>query len=126
MGLNLPGILGQLEKMGAALAEQQAALRRLQPAASKALEHAASLSPQDLSAQVARAGDRYRGARPTDEPLLTAAPAPAIEPGLVVSGADGSPIYPDRHAPALYYVIQVGGLAMETGSGRPPPHATQP
>ncbi len=126
MSLNLPQILGQLEKMGAALAEQQAALRRLQPAASKALEHAASLSPQDLSAQVARAGDRYRGARPTDEPLLTAAAAPALESGLVVSGADGSQIYPDRHAPALYYVIQVGGLAMETGSGRPPHTRTHP
>jgi hypothetical protein len=126
MGLNLPEILGQLEKMGTALAEQQAALRRLKPAARKALEHAASLSSDDLSAQVARAGDRYRGARPTDDPLLSAFSAPVVEDGLVVSGADGSQIYPDRHTPALYFVIQVGGLAIETGSGRAPQTRTRP
>jgi hypothetical protein len=126
MGLNLPQILGQLEKMGAALAEQQAALRRLQPAARKALEHAAGLPPQDLAAQVVRAGDRYRGARPTDEPLLGSFRSPALDAGLVVAGADGSQVYPDRHAPALYFVIQVGGLAVEIGSGRAPQTRTQP
>jgi hypothetical protein len=125
MGLNLPEILGQLEKMGAALAEQQAVLRRLLPAAGQAFEHAGSLTPEALHAQVTRAGDRYRGARPTDEPLLSAFDAPALDEGLVVAGADGSQIYPDRHASALYFAIQVGGLAMEIGSGRAPRVSTR-
>jgi hypothetical protein len=126
MGLNLPQILHQLEQMGAALAEHEAALRRLQPAAGKALVHAGSLPPEDLAARVARAGDRYRGARPTPEPLLTTYSAPAPEPGLLVAGADGSQIYPDRHAQAMYYVIQVGSLALELGSGRAPQTRTLP
>jgi hypothetical protein len=126
MGLNLPQLLGQLEKMGAALAEQQATLRRLLPAARRAFEHAAGLPSQELTAQVERAGDRYRGARPTAEPLLAPFDSPALDAGLVVAGADGSQIYPDRHAPALYFVIQVGGLAMEIGSGRTPQARTLP
>ncbi|MCX6070440.1 MAG: DNA double-strand break repair nuclease NurA [Chloroflexi bacterium] len=125
MGLNLPQILGQLEKMSAALAEQQAALRRLLPAARKAFEHAASLTFEELDAQVKRAGDRYRGARPTEEPLLAVFEPPPLDAGLVVAGADGSQIYPDRHAPALYFAVQVGGLAMEIGSGLPPQVRTQ-
>ncbi len=125
MSLNLPQILAQLEKMGAALAEQQAALRRLLPAARKAFEHAAGLTYEELDAQVKRAGDRYRGARPTAEPLLASFEPPPLEAGLVVAGADGSQIYPDRHAPALYFAIQVGGLAMEIGSGLPPQVRTQ-
>lgn len=120
MGLNLPEILGQLEKMGAALAEQQASLRRLLPAAQKALEHAARLDAEELNAQVMRAGNRYRGARPTDEPLLARMDPPGLEAGVVVAGADGSQIYPDRHAPAPYFALQVGGLAMQTGSGLAP------
>jgi hypothetical protein len=125
MGLNLPQILGQLEKMSAALAEQQATLRRLLPAARKALEHAAGLSHEDLEAQVERAGDRYRGARPTGEPLLESFPPPRLDAGLVVAGADGSQIYPDRHALALYFAIQVGSLAMEVGSDLAPQVRTQ-
>jgi NurA domain len=120
MGLNLPEILGQLERMGAVLAEQQASLGRLLPAARKALEHAASLTLEELNAQVTRAGDRYRGARPTDEPVLASVDPPSLEAHLVVAGADGSQVYPDRHAAAFYFAIQVGGLAMEIGSGRAP------
>lgn len=126
MGLNLPQILHQLEQMGAALAEHEAALRRLQPAAAKALEHAASLPPEELAARVTRAGDRYRGARPSDEPVRQRFPPPAVDAGLVIAGADGSQIYPDRHAPALYYVIQVGSLAIDLGTGRAPQTRTLP
>ncbi len=125
MGLNLPQILGQLEKMGAALAEQQAALRRLLPAARKAFEHAGGLTNEELEAQVTRAGDRYRGARPTAEPLLASFDPPPLAAGLVVAGADGSQVYPDRHSAALYFAIQVGGLAMEIGSGLAPQVRTQ-
>jgi hypothetical protein len=125
MGLNLPQILGQLEKMSAALADQQAALRQLLPAARKAFEHAASLTREELQAQVNRAGDQYRGALPTQETLLGSFPPRPLEAGIVVAGADGSQIYPDRHAPALYFALQVGGLAMEIGSGLPPRVRTQ-
>jgi hypothetical protein len=126
MSLNLPQLIAQLEPMGTALAEQQAALRRLLPAARKALEHAANLPPEALESQIQRAGDRYRGARPAGEALLEAFAAPPLEPGLVVAGADGSQVYPDRHAAAFYFVIQVGGLAMEIGSGLAPQIHTRP
>ena len=89
MGLNLPQILGQLEKMGAALAKQQAALRRLLPAARKAFEHAGGLPNEELEAQVTRAGDRYRGARPTAEPVLASFDPPPLEAGLVGAGRAG-------------------------------------
>jgi hypothetical protein len=125
MGLNLPQIVGQLEKMSAALAEQQAALRRLLPQAREAFEHAAGLRREELEARVKLAGDRYRGARPTSEPVLSSFEPPPLDAGLAVAGADGSQIYPDRHALALYFAIQVGGLAVEIGSGLAPQVRTQ-
>lgn len=59
---------------------------------------------------------------PQDLPLasrLEALDAPA--PSSVIIGVDGSQIAPDRHALALYYVIQVGALIFRYNGQAPTP-----
>lgn len=57
---------------------------------------------------------------PSGEPLLASHPLPASVPQASLIAADGSQILPDRHAAIQYYVINVGAIAMRTGSGTSP------
>ncbi|MBN1876871.1 MAG: DNA double-strand break repair nuclease NurA [Anaerolineae bacterium] len=62
----------------------------------------------------------------TEDPLTTQyiPPLPHIPPsGTTVIGVDGSQIYPDRHAPVLYYLIQVGALVFRYNGQTPTPHS---
>jgi hypothetical protein len=69
----------------------------------------------------ARAADpNLRCARPLDEALDSHYPAPAAVSDGTVIAADGSQIFPDRHSPVQYYVINVGAIAMQIGSGKAP------
>jgi hypothetical protein len=43
-----------------------------------------------------------------------------------VIGADGSQIYPDRHAVALYFLVNTGSLHLVHGSGEPPSASSTP
>ena len=45
--------------------------------------------------------------------------------GAVVIGVDGSQVYPDPHAAALYYLIQIGGLAFAYDGSRPRPYSCE-
>lgn len=70
----------------------------------------------------------YRSARPLDdeEPLNAAIRAPAAPEAATVVASDGSQILPDRHAPYLYSLVNVGVIAYFHGRGRPPRQATHP
>jgi len=46
-------------------------------------------------------------------------------PGTILIGADGSQIYPDRHALVLYYLIQVGALIFRYDGGTPTPDSRE-
>ncbi len=56
--------------------------------------------------------DRWDGAVPcTGTPISAQIPCPDSAPNdLTVIGADGSQIFPDRHALVLYYLLQVGAV----------------
>jgi hypothetical protein len=62
-----------------------------------------------------------RCALPLNESLDSHIPPPAL-PLLKVTliAADGSQILPSRHKPILYYLINVGTIVMEMGSGKTP------
>jgi hypothetical protein len=126
MSLDLPTVLPQVEQMGRTLAERQAEAARRLPIAQAALNGAARLSAEDLQARIARAGDRWRGALPSLEPLDQTYSPPAHPARLTLIAADGSQIYPDRHAVAFYYVINVGSIVIHHGSGEPPLVNTRP
>jgi hypothetical protein len=69
----------------------------------------------------ARAADpNLRCARPLTEALDSHFAAPTAEFAATVIAADGSQIFPDRHSQVQYYVINVGAIAMQVGSGKTP------
>ena len=67
-----------------------------------------------------QADPNIRCACPVNEPLLASQPLPASVPQASIIAADGSQILPDRHAAIQYYVVNVGAIAMRTGSGSSP------
>ena len=69
----------------------------------------------------AKAADsNIRCAVPLNEVLASHHPVPDTTIQATVIAADGSQIVPSRHEALQYYVINVGGIAMEIGSGNTP------
>lgn len=65
------------------------------------------------------ADPNIRCAYPLDERLDSHYPAPALVKGATLIAADGSQIFPDRHSQVQYFLINVGAIVMEVGSGKP-------
>lgn len=60
---------------------------------------------------------------PLDLPLTTRIQSQGPPPrGAVAIGVDGSQITPDRHAVALYYLLQIGGLIFRYNGQAPTPY----
>jgi hypothetical protein len=67
-----------------------------------------------------QADSNIRCALPINEPLASSYPVPDSAVQATLIAADGSQIVPDRHAALQYYVINVGAIAMQVGSGNAP------
>lgn len=63
---------------------------------------------------------KIRCARPLDESLAFSKLPPESVNDSTLIAADGSQIFPDRHNQVQYYVINVGAIAMQVGSGNIP------
>ncbi len=126
MSLDLALLLPQVRALARDAVERAADRRRRLPEAAQSLDAAAQLDPQAVLDRITRAGIRWRGARPTCEPIGAAFPAPPHPEILHVLGADGSQILPDRHGIANFYLINVGSLHLIRGSGAAPQAASRP
>lgn len=126
MSLDLPRVLPQIQQMGETAARRSRELAQRVPQARAALHAAAALAPEEWARRLERAGKDWRGARPSHEPVDSAHDAPSHPDRLEVIGADGSQVYPDRHAAALYYLVNIGSLHLIHGSGQPPTAASVP
>ena len=120
MTLELSKLTGQVQAMGKELAAREHQHADLVVLARRWL------------AEYAGQGERLRhlthttrAAIPSDEPLDSRHPLPAIPQQFTVMGADGSQIQPDRHGVALYYLINVGSLVYRHGSGQAPQARSQ-
>ncbi len=69
---------------------------------------------------VKEADPAIRCAAPLNEPLDFHAPPPESPLNAVLIAADGSQIFPSRHKPILYYLINIGVIVMEMGTGKSP------
>lgn len=125
MSLRFPQLLTQVESLSEAAARRSAEAARMLPFAVQALDKAANTGSEELETLIRRAGDRWRGAHPSDEPVDGVHDPPTHPPRLDVIGADGSQIHPDRHAAALYYLINIGSILVEQGTGNPPATASE-
>jgi len=114
MTLKLDMLVPQLEDMGRELArsrrQDQQAVHLARDWLHRYAHHFATL---------ATLADDHRAACPT-APLDALHQAPGCPHRYTVIGSDGSVVPPDRHAPALYYLINIGGLVFRKGSSQAP------
>ncbi len=120
MSLDLQQVLQQVDQLGQEAARRAEEISERLPLANTWLDQAAALPADELKRRIAAAGAGLRPARPTDEPLDFLGVLPPHPPRLRLVAADGSQVYPDRHAAAFFYLINVGAISIDHGSGRPP------
>jgi hypothetical protein len=116
MSLNLSRILPQISRLGEIITEQRRIQHEALPRLREGLRLANEMGFDVLQARVTAAGDRWPGAAPSGEPVDAIFPAPPTLPQCTVIGSDGSQIYPDRHASAFYYLINIGSISVTHGS----------
>jgi hypothetical protein len=114
MPLDIDRLYAQVEKMAVALPDI-APTRRLADA--QAFFRAADLS---LLREKLRQREQGRAKIPwlVAEPVNTLQaiyPAPPVPPDLSVVASDGSSIFPDRHSPVRYFVVNVGYAVLTYG-----------
>lgn len=123
MTLNFQQVFDKIKQIGIGAQARQEKLDALRERASLLLDawadKAAELGPKVERAS--RADASLRCALPLDEPLnahLQPGPASTAETTLIA--ADGSQVVPDRHAPVLYGLINVGAVIIPNGSENAP------
>jgi hypothetical protein len=126
MSLDLPELLPQLTAAGEAAAAEARRLAELLPQARAGLVSASEAEPDELQAKVARAGERWAQAIPTDEDLAGSFGPLASPASLHLIAADGSQVYPNRHEGPLYYLINIGSIHFKIGTGEAPSIQSQP
>ncbi len=83
--------------------------------------HADNLDGLRWKVESAKEADpALRCALPLNERLDAHLPPPASPLNAVLIAADGSQIFPSRHKPVMYYLINIGVIVMEMGSGKTP------
>jgi hypothetical protein len=125
MSLNLPQLAPQVQQMGETSAQKLREMDGLLPKILQGIEEIVHIDPDLLQRKIDKAGDRWVGAIPTQEPLNTSHPPLPLPAIMNVLGADGSQIHPDRHAAMMYYLINIGGIHIRYGSGSPPATSSQ-
>lgn len=122
MPINYQQIHIRIKEIGAGAQERRKKKEERQELARKWLTaYASELDFLRSKVDAAKAADaNIRCAYPLDEPLASSHPAPGEASESVLIAADGSQINPDRHAALQYYVINVGAIAMQVGSGNTP------
>jgi hypothetical protein len=126
MGLDLLKLLPQVQKLGQTAAKQAVQREETLPKALLALDQTAEIQQHTLQDHIIRAKQHARLAIPTDEMVNATFPPPPHPPKLHIIGADGSQIYPDRHAPTMYALINIGSIVITHGSGEPPVSNLEP
>jgi hypothetical protein len=120
MSLDLPQIIPQVNQMGRSVSQRLSKLNQVLPQLLENLNAVSTLDQDLILERIERAGQNWPGAIPTNEPLRSSFPPPALPNTFHVIASDGSQILPDRHAPTRYYLINTGGIHIRYGSGETP------
>ena len=120
MSLDLPELLPQVQQLSQSVQTQQSRRAEQLQAALAAYRSLLELPPDELHHRLTQAGSRWTGARPSHDALDESFPPPPSTPGLYVIGADGSQIYPDRHAAAFFFLVNLAGICLQHGSESAP------
>ena len=126
--LELNKLTEQVADMAQALAGQRARLSdRTQRARERLIEHAQVTDELLAKVRIARDADEsWRGAEPLGQRLDERVQVPQQHEPVTLVATDGSQIYPDTHAIALYYLTNVGSIVLRQGTGAAPVTGTAP
>lgn len=128
MTLELNRLTGQVDVMGQKLAERREDAKKRGKEASDLLA-ANPLVTDELIRKIekARETDEWRrGAMPLDDRLDTRRSVTRPVPEAILIAADGSQIFPDRHAVTTYYLVNTGTIVLRRGSGMAPSTESAP
>jgi len=122
MPIDYQQIYTKIQEIGKGARERKKTLDERRTKARDLLNtYASALDELRLKVESAKAVDQnIRCALPVDEPLGSSYPKPDSVIQATLIAADGSQIVPNRHDALQYYVINVGAIAMEIGSGNTP------
>jgi hypothetical protein len=120
MSLDLPKIVPQVNQMGQSVVQRLSKFNQVLPQLHTNLKAFSSMDLDLILGKIQRAGENWPGAIPTEEPIQGNFPPPTLPNAFTVIASDGSQIHPDRHAPARYYLINIGSIHIHYGSGKTP------
>jgi len=122
MPINYQEIYTQIKEVGKGAKERRKKKEEAQEQAKMLLEtYSSQLDFLRTKVDSAKQADaNIRCAVPRMENLGSSHPMPATTTQATLIAADGSQIVPNRHEPLQYYVVNVGAIAMQIGSGNAP------
>ncbi len=122
MPVNFQEIYQKIQEIGAGARERKKTLEERRTRAHDLLKaYANELDSLRSKVDEAKSIDpNIRCAYPLNEPIASSYPPPDSVENATLIAADGSQIFPDRHNQVQYYVINVGAIAMQIGSGKTP------
>ncbi|NDJ78347.1 MAG: DNA double-strand break repair nuclease NurA [Chloroflexi bacterium] len=127
MTLEFEKVVPQVQRMGRALAARNITMSERSEDAWERLNRLGDLDAIHARIQLARQRDAgFRGAAPLNEPVNRAYPLPAAPPRATLIAADGSQVYPNLHAAAIYYLTNVGVFVYHHGLDELPEQITEP
>jgi hypothetical protein len=130
--LEFTKVVDQVQRMGRYLGKRDQTIANRLELALERFYQLTELEPVHERIKLVRESSvsGYRGAapspRPYDEIICGVGPLPEAPPLATVIAADGSQVYPDPHAPALYYMINIGLFVYYHGETRVPLQLTNP
>ena len=118
MSIDFQQLSSRIREIGRSARERRTVIDgRRQEARAFLDQYADKLEFLNTKVDSARAADpNLRCARPLNEPLNAHIPAPVSVNESTLIAADGSQINPDRHAPLLYSLINIGLVVFKPGS----------
>jgi len=122
MALDFQQVYDKIKQIGVGARERQESLDKQRSRARNLFSFYAD-RVDELQAKVERARQHdpnLRCALPLTERLDASYPQPVSPSQAILLAADGSQINPDRHAPVLYSLINLGAIVIELGTGKPP------
>jgi hypothetical protein len=127
LALPFEKIESQVRAMGAALANRSLTVAEQTRLAIEHLRYLNDLDAIWAQIMLARQHDAgFRGAGPLGEPINAAIPLPDCPSRGTVFAADGSQIYPDLHAPAPYWLTNIGVFVYHHGTDQLPESLVEP
>lgn len=128
MTLELNRLTGQVDVMGQRLAQRRDDATKRGGEALQLLAANPEVT-EDLERKIERAreiDEWRRGAKPLDRRLDVRRRVTREVADAILIGADGSQIFPDRHAITTYYLVNTGTIVLRKGSGRAPATESAP